>query len=93
MTPEPGQRFTEEGIPIGEDELPPFEPEELEVRPAIDPINKYLVSGNGQTLTVMVPVKNATPDQVLLHAAWLVTMAEPFADRKFEEYIEAVRAT
>ncbi len=55
--------------------------------------NRFMAAGNGQTLTVMVPIVNATPDQVLAHAAWLVTMAEPFADHKFAEYVEAVRNT
>ncbi len=69
------------------------EPEELETRPAIVPVNQFLVAGNGHTLTVMMPVVDVTPDQILLHAAWIVTMAEPFAERTFEEYVEAVRAT
>ncbi len=34
-----------------------------------------------------------TADQVLASAAWMVAMAEPFADHKFEEYVEAVNAT
>ena len=59
----------------------------------LDISNRFLASGNGTTLTVMIPVVDATPDQVLAHAAWLVTMAEPFADHKFDEYVEAVRAT
>ncbi len=59
----------------------------------IDAQNKYLVAGNGTTLTVMMPVTGATPDEILLHAAWLVTMAEPFAERSFEDYQEAVRNT
>ena len=75
------------------DELAKVEPEVLDTRSAIVPSNNFLVSGNGKTMTVMVPVIDATPDQILLHAAWLVTMAEPFAERTFEEYIEAVRNT
>lgn len=59
----------------------------------IEVMNRYMVGGNGKTLSVMLPVNEATPDEMLLHAAWIVTMAEPFADRKFEEYIEAVRST
>ncbi len=64
-----------------------------DARPAIETMNRYMVGGNGKTLTVTLPVNEATPDQMLLHAAWIVTMAEPFADRTFEEYVEAVRST
>lgn len=59
----------------------------------IETANKYLVGGNAKTLTVMLPVVDVTPDEILLHAAWLVTMAEPFAERSFEDYQEAVRNT
>ena len=59
----------------------------------IEAMNRYMVAENGKTLTVMLSVNEATPDEMLLHAAWIVTMAEPFAERTFEEYVEAVRST
>ena len=59
----------------------------------LDAPNTFMASGNGKTLSVLRPVIDATPDQVLLHAAWLVTMAEPFAEHSFEDYRTAVRST
>ena len=59
----------------------------------LDTSNRFMVGGNGKTLTVMLPVVDATPDEILLHAAWLVTMAEPFAEHSFEDYQTAVRNT
>ncbi len=64
-----------------------MEPDQLEAP------NRYMVGGNGKTLTVMLPVVDATLDEILLHAAWLVTMAEPFAERSFADYQAAVRST
>jgi hypothetical protein len=60
---------------------------------SLEIMNRYMVGGNGQTLTVMLPVVEATPDEMLAHAAWIVTMAEPFSEHDFEEYLEAVKST
>lgn len=58
----------------------------------IDIWNKQLVGTNGKTLTVMLP-SEMTPDEALVHAAWLVVMSEHLAEHTFAEVLEAVKAT
>ncbi len=55
--------------------------------------NITMVSTNGRTFTALRGGITMTPDQALVHAAWLVAMAEPFAEHSFAEVLEAVRNT
>lgn len=58
------------------------------------PINRLLWGSNGETFAPTLPIHQAlTADEALEMCAWLVTMAEPFADHTFAEWHEAVRST
>lgn len=45
------------------------------------------------SVSVMMPKPMMTADEALLHAAWLVALAEPFAGHDFVDVLEAVRNT
>lgn len=62
----------------------------------MDTFNSQLVgmgTGPGALVVVMNPAVQMTPDQALLHAAWLVALAEPFATVSFDATLAAVRST
>jgi hypothetical protein len=61
----------------------------------IDTLNRNMVGlelGAGD-VTVLQPRARMTPDEALVHAAWLVAIAEPSASRSFAEVLEAVQNT
>lgn len=66
---------------------------------AIDPINAQGVGAQGGDVIVSFPEHRMTPTQALLHAAWLVTIAETtglLAGQDlptFDDVLEAVRNT
>ena len=49
------------------------------------------VSGDGDHITVLAPRQKMTKAQALLHAAWIVALAD--ADSAFAEILYAVRNT
>ena len=57
--------------------------------------NKCLVGANASGVTMMLPPNQGelTFDDALSLAAWLVVIAEPYADHKFDEVLAAVRGT
>ena len=55
--------------------------------------NSQLVSIQGSRIVVIRPVHHMSPDEALIHAAWLVALAAPFASTKFSEVLEAVQNT
>lgn len=60
------------------------------------PFNFQMVGMRGDTVTVSNPTNMMTPDQAMMHAAWVVTIAEvcdPELEGKFNEYLEAVKST
>ena len=60
----------------------------------IDCTNKHLVGTNATHVTTMTPPAGPmTFDDALSLAAWLVAVAEPHAQHKFDEVLEAVRGT
>lgn len=56
----------------------------------INTINDHFVSTNGETFTMMRPLVEATPEEALRAAAWIVTMADPFSSVKFADIFAAV---
>lgn len=62
----------------------------------IDTSNKFLVGvgmrGLETEIRPMVPVRNLSPDDALLLAAWLVVLATPFTKTKFEDIRSAVES-
>lgn len=59
----------------------------------IDTTNIFLVSSNQRGIVIMNPRFNLTYEDALLLAAYLVTMAEPFAGHKFEDVLNAVQSS
>lgn len=59
----------------------------------IDTTNIGMVSTHGRDFKALRGGITMTPDQALVHAAWLVALAEPFAEHSFAEVLEAVRNT
>jgi hypothetical protein len=61
----------------------------------IDTTNRQMVGLRPGTysITVLRPYEQMTPDEALLHAAWLAVTAEPNATHSFAEVLEAVRNT
>lgn len=59
----------------------------------IDTENKQFVASRGDHVLVMWPKRQMTPDEALIHAAWLVALAEPTASSSFADVLEAVRNT
>lgn len=61
----------------------------------MDAPNRQFVGmgGGAKEIVVLMPLTQMTPDEALLHAAWLVTLAEPFATVTFDATLAAVRAT
>ena len=66
----------------------------------IDIANRHAVamrgSGSGQRLGMLLPPTRATewtPEEALVLAAWLVSMAEPFAQVTFEDVLHKVHNT
>lgn len=59
----------------------------------IDPANIQLAGRNGHgEITVAMPRSRMTREQALVHAAWLVTLADMDED-EFAVYLDAVRNT
>lgn len=62
----------------------------------LNPINFHLVSSNGNKTVIMnQPIRPLSRDEVLMFAAWLVTMAPggPITDSEFAAAREAVEST
>jgi hypothetical protein len=62
---------------------------------AIDAFNKWGVSSNRgriHILNISEVMGGLSCDDALMLSAWLVSMAEPFAERSFGECLEAVRS-
>lgn len=60
----------------------------------IDPGNRQGVAANVRgVIAVLMPARSMTPNEALVHAAWLVTMAEHNADFTFAEALEKVQNT
>ncbi len=59
----------------------------------IETFNKFVVGSQAGGIRVMMPLGLLTPDDALLLAAWLGSMAEHNASHKFEEVLKAVQGT
>lgn len=59
----------------------------------INTVNDQRVGMRGPNLVVLLPKTIMTCDEALMHAAYLVAMAEPSATLKFAEVLEAVQNT
>ena len=62
----------------------------------IDTTNAQMVSlDKGVNVGVLFPRRSMTPDEALVHAAWLVVMAEIVGAEpgRFDEVLAAVRST
>lgn len=59
----------------------------------INTANKFLVASNSQGIVIMTDPRKLTYDDALLLAAYLVSMAEPFASYKFPDVLEAVQGS
>jgi hypothetical protein len=61
--------------------------------PEIETLNKFFVAvGAGKVIIMRPPMQGAlTPDDAMLLAAYLVSMAEMDATHKFEDVLKAVR--
>ena len=60
----------------------------------IDTGNHQLVSLRGSSIVILAPKREMTPDEAVLHAAWLIAMAEPFVKQdKFSAILHAVQNT
>jgi hypothetical protein len=58
----------------------------------IDTSNDHFASTNGDTFTLLRPLVNASREETLRAAAWLVAMADPL-QRDFPEVLKAVLST
>ena len=58
-----------------------------------DVTNEQMVGAQakGDTVTILLPKRTMTRRQALVHAAWLVAVAD--RDDEFPAYLEAVRST
>ena len=59
----------------------------------VDTTNRQLVGVRAGRISVQAPASTMTADQALVHAAWLVALAEPVASEKFVEVLRAVKNT
>lgn len=59
----------------------------------IDTTNKQLVALRGEIVTVLRPATQMTADEAMVHAAWLVSLAEPFASADFKDVLDEVQNT
>ena len=64
----------------------------------VNVMNVHAISSaaGGKRLTMLIPPTRATvwsPEEALVVAAWLVSMAEPFAQVSFEEVLRKVQNT
>lgn len=57
-----------------------------------DVVNAQMVGGRGDRIIVRFPNVDMSRHAALVHAAWLVTLAE-IEDGEFERYLQAVRNT
>jgi hypothetical protein len=58
----------------------------------IDPANAQFVGRNGSgEIIVLMPRVSMTREEALVHAAWLVAIAE--GEDEFSDYLSAVRGT
>lgn len=57
----------------------------------IETFNKFMVGSMGDNLVVQIPQASYTPDEALLLAAYLVSMAEHSASNKFDDVLNAVQ--
>jgi hypothetical protein len=58
----------------------------------LDLTNRWLVGASAETIRILNPARVLTPDEALVLAAWLVTLAEPMSDRYFDDVRAAVEA-
>lgn len=56
----------------------------------IDTMNDQLVGMQGKCFRILAPKAVMTPDEALRLAAWLVSMAQPFATHTFEDVLTAI---
>ena len=60
----------------------------------INTMNVQLAGAQGDSVVVMIPRNVMTPDEALLHAAWLVQIADVLdPEHSFDDYLQAVRNT
>lgn len=59
----------------------------------IDITNRQLVGMRGELITILMPATQMTADEALVHAAWLVSLAEPFASVDFKDVLDEVQST
>jgi hypothetical protein len=61
----------------------------------METFNKFAVGVIGTDVAIMMPPRRLTPDEAMMFAAWIVTMAQ-IQDAKlpaFVQYVNAVQAT
>lgn len=62
----------------------------------VDTKNSQFVGLQGENITVLRPLQIMTPEEALVHAAWLVAIAGPQTEKGldgFKEILEAVSNT
>ena len=58
----------------------------------IDTTNYQLVGSNGAVIIVMAPKQRMTKQEALVHAAWIVALADDKPDDEGSQFTEALRA-
>jgi len=59
--------------------------------PQIDTANYQAVGSQGDKVSVLMPKRSMTADEAMVHAAWLVTIAQINSTITFDEAIDAVQ--
>lgn len=60
----------------------------------IEAFNRHAVGMRGDKVVIIDPPRAPmTKEEALMFAAWIVLQATDFDERKFQAYIEAVKAT
>ena len=59
----------------------------------IDVTNIHCVCMKGEEIIILAPPSQLTPEEALRFAAWIVALAEPFAEVRFAEVLAAVHNT
>jgi len=57
----------------------------------IDTANYQAVGSQGDKVTVLMPKRSMTADEAMVHAAWLVTIAQINSTITFNEALDAVQ--
>lgn len=59
----------------------------------IDTFNKQIIGVNGEDIVVMLPAQRMSKTEALLHAAWLVALADDSDDNaEFKRVLDAVQS-